>query len=188
MINPSRVSLKCRRGHQYLYDLDKAGEIQCLHNSCSEIINSSRVFRGTHPHIIWVNDEFQTSSNYVATFTTIPLTSKSTFEGLPTVYPINPTTKNSLSKKSFALVHQIVAVDANCFKDKNGHWLQRIGQLARNDKNEIIDRLKFYLGLTSAPNEDWFKRNASPELIRKIYDSLSEDEQQEVLNDLFSNI
>ena len=29
MVNPSRVSLSCRNGHQYLYDLPEPSEVEC---------------------------------------------------------------------------------------------------------------------------------------------------------------
>ncbi|WP_235335352.1 MULTISPECIES: hypothetical protein [Aphanizomenon] len=86
-INPYKVSLRCKLGHVHIYNLDEPGEVEC--QTCSENINSSRVFRGTHPYIIWTSDQFQDESGYIATFSVIPLTSQTTFNGLPTTYPIN---------------------------------------------------------------------------------------------------
>ncbi len=83
-INPYRVSLRCRVGHTHIYDLDEPGEVQCQTISCTENINSSRVFRGTHPYVVWTGDEFQDESGYIATFSVIPLTSQTTSNGLPT--------------------------------------------------------------------------------------------------------
>ncbi|MBD2513343.1 type II toxin-antitoxin system PemK/MazF family toxin, partial [Nostoc muscorum FACHB-395] len=113
-INPYRVSLRCKLGHVHIYNLDEPGEVEC--QTCTENINSSRVFRGIHPYIIWTSDQFQDESGYIATFCVIPLTSQGTFNGLPTTYPINSTSRNGLDKSSYALVHQICTVDANCFK------------------------------------------------------------------------
>jgi len=61
-INPYRVSLRCKLGHVHIYNLDEPGEVEC--QSCKENINSSRVFRGTHPYIIWTSDQFQDESGY----------------------------------------------------------------------------------------------------------------------------
>ncbi|MBW4539735.1 MAG: type II toxin-antitoxin system PemK/MazF family toxin [Myxacorys chilensis ATA2-1-KO14] len=150
-------------------------------------INSSRVFRGTHPHIIWTSDEFQDTSDYIQTFTAIPLTSQTTFAGLPTTYPITNTARNGLSDKSYALVHQVCTVDGNCFKDASSNWLDRKGQLDKNDKIEIEKRLKYFLGFNDEPDEDWFKKNASPALVQKIYGYLSESDRSVLLNSLLDD-
>ncbi len=181
MINPYRVSLRCSSGHIHFYNLNEPGEIECQTVSCSLTINSSRVFRGTHPHIIWTSDQFQDESGYIQTFTAIPLTSQTTFSGLPTTYPITNTAKNGLSKKSYALVHQICTVDGNCLKDASGNWINRTGQLDIKDKSKITERLKFFLGFDNAPDDDWFKQNSSPELVEKIYGYLSDSEKKVLL-------
>lgn len=188
MINPYRVSLRCRSGHVHIYDLDAPGEIECKTLFCTLTINSSRVFRETHPHVIWTSDEFQDESGYIQTFTAIPLTSQTTFAGLPTTYPITNTAKNGLAKKSYALVHQICTVDGNCFKDASGNWLNRQGQLEQKDRSEITKRLKFFLGFDNAPDEDWFKQNASPELVQKIYGYLSDAEKSALLESLLDDL
>jgi mRNA-degrading endonuclease toxin of MazEF toxin-antitoxin module len=139
------------------------------------VINSSRVFRGKHPYIVWTSDEFQDESTYIQTLTLIPLTSQETSKGLPTVYPINSTTTNGLDKNSFALVHQICTVDANCFKDSQGDWLKRVGQLNQADKEAIEERLKYFLNLGDNPGEDWFIKNASPELLQKVFNHLPDE-------------
>ena len=184
MINSYRVSLRCSRGHIHIYNLNEPGEIECQTVSCLLKINSSRVLRGTHPHIIWTSDAFQDTSGYIQTFTAIPLTSQTTFSGLPTTYPITNTVKNGLRKKSYALVHQICTVDGNCFKDLSGNWLQRNGQLDQKDRAEITKRLKFYLGFDESPSNDWFKQNASPDLVQKIYGHLSAAEKNALLESL----
>ncbi|MUH00974.1 type II toxin-antitoxin system PemK/MazF family toxin [Scytonema sp. UIC 10036] len=189
-INPYRVSLRCKLGHIHLYDLNEPGEIECKTISCQLKINSSKVFRGEHPYIIWTNDQFQDDYSYIETFTVIPLTSSSREQdkGLPTAYPINPTSRNNLDKKSFALVHQICSVDANCFKDSMGNWLNRIGQLEQADREAIEERLKYFLNLQDNPSEDWFARNASPELLKKIFDYLPKDTQNLALEELIDNL
>jgi mRNA interferase MazF len=188
MINPYRVSLRCSSGHTHVYTLDEPGEVECRTVSCSLTINASRVFRGTHPHIIWTSNEFQEASGYIQTFTAIPLTSQTTFSGLPTIYPINNTARNGLSKKSYALVHQICTVDGNCFKDESGNWLPREGQLDPKDKAGINQRLKFFLGFDESPSDDWFKQNASPELVQKIYGHLSDAEKKALLESLIDDL
>jgi mRNA-degrading endonuclease toxin of MazEF toxin-antitoxin module len=192
-INPYRVSLTCHFRHVHIYELNEPGEVEC--KTCQEKINSSRVIRGEHPHIIWTSDEFQDQSGYKATFSVIPLTSEKTHTslhtGLPTTLPINPTQKNGLDKKSYALVHQLFAVDANCFKDKVGNWLERKGQLERADKDAIDERLKFHLGLIDNPSDDWFIKNANIETLKKVFYSLPNKELksqaiEELINDLES--
>lgn len=174
-INPSRVSLRCKFGHHHIYERNEPGDIECKTISCTQVINSSRVFRGKHPYIVWTSDEFQDESTYIQTLTLIPLTSQETSKGLPTVYPINSTSTNGLDKTSFALVHQICTVDANCFKDSKGHWLKRVGQLDKADKEAIEERLKYFLNLGDNPGEDWFIKNASIELLQKVFNSLADE-------------
>ena len=188
-INPYRVSLSCHFRHIHIYELNEPGEVEC--KTCKDTINSSRVLRGEHPHIIWTSDEFQDKSGYIATFSAIPLTSQTTYTGLITTYPINPTQKNGLDKKSYALVHQPCTVDANCFKDLAGNWLERKGQLEKADKDAIDERLKFYLGLTDNPSGDWWAKNASIELLKKVYyflpnKDIKSQAIEELINDLES--
>jgi mRNA interferase MazF len=51
-INPYRVSLQSKSGHVHIYNLDEPGELEC--QTCSDNINSSRVFRGTHPYMVHI--------------------------------------------------------------------------------------------------------------------------------------
>jgi mRNA interferase MazF len=118
----------------------------------------------------------------------IPLTSQSTFNGLPTTYPVNSTTKNGLDKNSYVLVHQICTVDANCFKDVSGNWLNRIGQLDKADKIAIEERLKYFLNIQVNPSEDWFAQNASPELVKKVFGYLDEDNKNLTLEELIKSL
>ncbi|MBD2133540.1 MULTISPECIES: type II toxin-antitoxin system PemK/MazF family toxin [unclassified Sphaerospermopsis] len=185
-INPYRVSLRCKLGHVHIYNLDEPGEVEC--QTCKENINSSRVFRGTHPYIIWTSDQFQDESGYIATFSVIPLTSQTTFNGLPTTYPINRTARNGLDKNSYVLVHQICTVDANSFKDSSENWLNRIGQLDKPDKEAIEERLKYFLNIQDNPSEDWFAQNASPEIVKKVFDYLSEEDKSSVIEELINNL
>lgn len=188
MINPYRVSLRCSSGHSHFYDLDEPGEVECRTSSCSLRINSSRVFRGTHPHVIWTGDQFQDESNYLQTFTVIPLTSQETFLGLPTTYPIDNTVGNGLIRKSYALVHQLCTVDGNCFKDATGNWLNRIGKINSGDREGITRRLKFFLSLDESPSDDWLSQNASGALVQKVYSYLSETEKRELLERLLDDL
>ncbi|MEM9007898.1 MAG: type II toxin-antitoxin system PemK/MazF family toxin [Cyanobacteria bacterium P01_F01_bin.86] len=116
------------------------------------------------------------------------MTSQTTFAGLPTTYPIRNTARNGLEKTSYALVHQICTLDSNCFKDGSGNWLRRKGQLEKKDKEELDRRLKFLLGFDDNPNEDWFKQNATPELVQKIYGYLSESDRNTLLENLLDGL
>ncbi|MDB9311693.1 type II toxin-antitoxin system PemK/MazF family toxin [Spirulina sp. CS-785/01] len=186
-INPYRVSLRCRSGHQYFYDLSEPRELTCQHSGCNLVINSSRVFWGDHPYIIWENNKFQDEENYIETFTAIPLTSKTTYAGLSTAYPITKTARNGLEKTSYALVHQICTVDGTCFKDSQGDWLVRIGQLSKDDKLKIEETLIYYLNINREPTEDWFRENASPKLLKKVFDLLPEDDREGDLKNLLDD-
>ena len=62
--------------------------------------------------------------------------------------------REGLDKTSYALVHQICAVDGNCFKDAQG---------------------------------DWFRENASPELLKKVFDFLPEGDRETAVNDLLDD-
>jgi mRNA-degrading endonuclease toxin of MazEF toxin-antitoxin module len=188
LINPYRLSLRCRRGHQYFYDLEAPGELTCKRSGCNLLINSSRVLRGEHPYLIWTSDQFQDEENYIQTFTAIPLTSQTTFAGLSTTYPITKTKQNGLEKTSYALVHQICTVDGNCFKDSQGNWLVRMGQLSKDDKEEIEETLIYYLNINTDPNEDWLRDNASPELVKQIFGFLQEEQKESNLNDLLDEM
>lgn len=189
-INPYKVSLRCKLGHTHIYELNELGEVECKNTSCTLKINSSRVFRGEHPHVIWTSDKLQDESNYVQTFTVIPLTSKETYKGLSTVYPINATAKNGLSQNSYALVHQICTVDANSFKDALGSWHTRIGQLDTADKSAIEQRLKYFLDIQENPSEDWFAQNSSLDILKKVFYYLPENEKklgvEQLMDDLYS--
>lgn len=190
MINPYNVLLTCYKGHQYFYKLPEPSDIDCKHPSCTETINSSHVLRGCHPYIIWENDEFQEQEKYIQTFTTIPLTSKTTYSGLSTVYPITKTNQNGLVCKSYALVHQICTVDSNCFKDNDGKWKEREGQLSKSDKEEIEETLAYYLGIRVCrePDDDWLKNNASPKLIKKIFNFLPNEQKQITVENLIDEL
>lgn len=185
-INPYRVSLRCKVGHVHIYNLDEPGEVEC--KTCTQNINSSRVFRGIHPYIIWTSDEFQDKYGYTSTFSVIPLTSQTTSSGLPTIYPINSTSRNGLYKTSYALVHQICTVEANCFKDSSANWVDRIGQLDKPDKDVIEERLKYFLNIQENPSEDWFTQNASLELLKKVFDYLPEDTKSLAIEKLINNL
>jgi mRNA interferase MazF len=188
MINPYRVSLRCKMGHIHFYDLIEPGEVECQTASCSLSINSSHVFRGTHPHIIFTSDEFEADTNYsVKTFQVIPLTSKTTFAGLPTTYPIVSNSKNGLTTKSYALVHQLYPINSDCFKKADGSWMERMEQLDSRDRREIEQRLKFSLELSS-PTTDDFLRNMTPELFKKAYGHLADDLKMKALEDLIDGV
>ncbi|HLO88230.1 MAG TPA: type II toxin-antitoxin system PemK/MazF family toxin [Nostocaceae cyanobacterium] len=181
-INPYRMALKCKSNHIHIYDLDQLGEVEC--KTCKSTMGSSRVLRGEHPYIIWTSDKFQDELGYIATFSAVPLTSQTTFNGLPTTYPINPTSRNGLDKQSYALVNQICTVDANCFKDASGNWLERIGQLDKSDKDAIEERLKYYLNIQENPSDDWFIQNASIDLLKKVFEHLPDTQKTKALEEL----
>ncbi len=190
LINPYRVFLRCLLDHIHFYNLDKPGEISCKTGDCRQIINYSRTFRGEQPYIIWESGKFKNGVNYIDTFTAIPLvfSMRERVKGLPIVYPINPTKSNGFEKQSFALAHQIFTVDASCFKDDSGDWLTRIGQIGKGEKQAIEERLKYFLDIQDNPNDDWFIKNVSLEVLREVFDNLAEDNQYSALVDLIDDV
>ncbi|NES65429.1 MAG: type II toxin-antitoxin system PemK/MazF family toxin [Okeania sp. SIO2D1] len=173
-INPQKVYLTCKSNHTYLYDIEPLDYVECQHSSCTQKVNPSRVLRGAHPYIVLTSKKFSDESGYIETFNAIPLTSQETYKGLPTTYPINPTTKNCLEKQSFALVHQICTIDANYFKNKEGKWKERIGQLDKPDREAIGERLK---NLFDLEQDDWFTKNVSSELLIEIMYKMPENQR-----------
>jgi mRNA interferase MazF len=68
------------------------------------------------------------------------------------------------------------------------NWLDRMGQLDATDKKEIERRLKYFFGVAHSPDEDWFKQNASPELVQKIFGYLPNTEKNKVLETLLEDL
>ncbi|MEG4323486.1 MULTISPECIES: type II toxin-antitoxin system PemK/MazF family toxin [unclassified Microcoleus] len=180
LVNPQKVSLRCKHNHNQIYDLSQAGKIECKTVDCNLIINSSMVLRGEHHYLIWASDQFQDESELLETFTVIPLTFQETCKGLPTAYPINSTSKHGLSQNCLALVHQICNVDANCFKDSQGNWLERVGQVDKGDKESIDERLKYFLNLEDDCSNDWLMNNVSGEVLEKVFDYLPKEIQKKI--------
>ena len=139
--------------------------------------------RGKHPHIIW--SEY--SYGKFHTYHVIPLTSKDTFRGLPSVYPIKKNGRNGLDKNSLALVHQLTMIDSECLRYGNGQWMQRMGVISADDRKAIELRLKFSLQLSETPSDDWFTENASPELLKQIFSNLNKEQQENIVTDLLDS-
>lgn len=138
---------------------------------------------------MYSNDSFYEETGYTHTFTVIPLTSQTTFSGLPTTFPIRANQSNGLSKTSYALIHQICTVEASCFKVIGDDvWKQRIGQISKQDKQQIDERLRYFFGFPDAPSDDWLKKNASPELLKKIFGYLPEDQRDPALESLMDDL
>ena len=177
MVNPGRVVLKCKLGHEHIYDISGPQELNCSHSSCILKINSSRVMRGEHPYIIWSDYSYGKFHLYHA----IPLTSKDTFRGLPTAYPIKKNSRNGLTCNSLALVHQLTTIDVESFKKSNGDWMHRFGVINSDEKRDLEDRLRLALKLPNDPSEDWFARNASPELLEKVFMHIDPSQREETI-------
>lgn len=184
MINPYRVSLRCHNGHRHFYELEEPGEVNCKRSGCSQTVNSSRVQRGSHPYIIWTSDEFLDELKKFPVFNAIPLTSQTTFSDFPTTYSIANTTKNGLTCRSYALVHQITTIESNCLRDGSGNWIPKMGILPKKDKDQIQRRLAYLVGFDNSPSEDWFQENASRELLKKVFGFLPEGDREGAVNDL----
>lgn len=184
MIDPKRVVLKRSLGHEQIYDISGPEELNCSHSQCTQKINSSRVMRGTHLHIVW--SEYNHGKFHL--YHAIPLTSKETFRGLPTAYPIKANSRNGLACNSLALVHQLTPIDLECFKETSGDWMKRIGLINADEKKDIEERLRLALSLPSDPNEDWFIRNASPELLEKVFMQIEPSQREGVISRLIDKL
>ncbi|WP_265234207.1 type II toxin-antitoxin system PemK/MazF family toxin [Lyngbya sp. CCAP 1446/10] len=189
LVNPQKVSLRCLHNHNHIYDLSEPGEIECKTVHCTMIINSSRFLRGEHHYLFWEIDQFQDDAECLQTFTVIPLTFQETCKGLPTAYPINSTSKNGLDKNSLALVHQICSIDANSFKDSQGNWFERVGQVDKGDKESIEERLRYFLNFGDNSSDDWLMNNVSVEVLEKVFDYLPKNmtkniDLEKVISDL----
>ena len=184
-IDPKFVYLKCKDDHEHHYDISSKDSIECKEHDCYLTINSSQIMRGEHPYIVWSNFYKPPLINL---YYVIPLTSQDTFNGLPTTYAIKPSKDNNLTKKGYALIHQLTTVDAACFKDINGDWIERRGKIDKDQKEDIKKRLINLLNLPSEPNDDWLKNNASPELIKKISIYLTSEELKETTEFLVDKI
>ncbi|MHC5917929.1 MAG: type II toxin-antitoxin system PemK/MazF family toxin, partial [Nostoc sp.] len=66
--------------------------------------------------------------------------------------------------------------------------LDRIGQLDKPDKDAVEERLKYFLNIQENPSEDWFAQNASPELLKKVFDYLPENTKNLVIEELINNL
>lgn len=179
-IDPHQIVIECKAKHRNMHDL--VGVLPTTCPDCGQEINPCRVFRYRHPHIVWSSDELTQSLKSIETFVVIPMTSQERYTGLPSVYPITPSVKNGLKKKSYALTHQIYTVDANHFKDLLGGWRQREGQIDKKDKQGIGECIEYTLGCPP-PGEDWFRDNASREMLDLIWPNLSQTDREKFLSD-----
>ncbi|WP_236104018.1 hypothetical protein [Sphaerospermopsis reniformis] len=48
--------------------------------------------------------------------------------------------------------------------------------------------LKYFLNIQDNPSEDWFAQNASPEIVKKVFDYLSEEDKSSVIEELINNL
>lgn len=62
-----------------------------------------------------------------------------------------------------------------------------MGQLSSDDKEEINQTLIYYFDLSGDPTDDWFRENASPDLVQKVYGLLSDVDKEMVLEKLLDN-
>lgn len=189
LVNPQKVSIRRQHNHNQIYDLNEPDKMECKTLDCKLTVNYSRVLPGEHHYLFWEIDQVQDKSESLQTFTVIPLTFQTTCKGLPTAYPINSTSKNGLDRNSLALVHQICTVDANCFKDSQGNWLDRVGQVDKGDKESIEERLKYFFNLGNDSSDDWLMNNVSVEVLEKVFDYLPQDmtkkiDLEKVISDL----
>ncbi len=170
MVDPNRLVLTCQIGHRHEYDLLGDLIISCAEPSCTQKIQKTKIMAGIHPYIIWTELEY---GNNFHLYYAIPLTSKTTFDGLPTAIPLVRDTGNGLDKDSFALIHQVTPINSECFRDIQGQWLERKGRLSPKQMKRLEEQLKKFWIFSMSMDEDWFKQNASLELCQAIFANLS---------------
>lgn len=69
----------------------------------------------------------------------------------------------------------LCTVDANCFKDSQGNWCERVGQVDKGDKESIEQRLNYFLNLWDNSSDDWLMNNVSVEVLEKVFDYLPQE-------------
>ncbi len=48
--------------------------------------------------------------------------------------------------------------------------------------------LKYFLNIQENPSDDWFVKNASPEILKKMFDNLPEESKQSAIEELIDNL
>jgi len=190
MIDASTVLATCRGGHFQFAHLD-VGEADCVRADCTQKVNLSHVQRGPRPYVVWSHSDLLDGQKMYNTITAIPLTSKSTYNGLPTTYPINKSTKNGLTERSHAIITQITAIDHRAFKEQENSkdvWRHRVGQLDKDDKEAIAARIAYLFGVDETPSPDWFKQHASIDLIEQVFDNLPADQRSVAIERLIEKL
>ncbi len=65
--------------------------------------------------------------------------------------------------------------------DAAGKWIERSGKLKPEEIEEIDERLRYLLGLSQDPSDDWFVKNATPQLLEKVYRDIKPEERENAL-------
>lgn len=153
MANPTRTVIRCATCSQVdAYD-HTPGSAPCtgtyhvngVHQACPRTHNVSRVFRGAHPLVVLTPEEDMTSMTGV--LIVVPMTSKRTFEGLYTSYPVSNTTSNGLSMPGWVLCHNPLVIDKRALRTPNNSaWLKRLGALRAQELDEVRMRLAYAVG------------------------------------------
>lgn len=181
-VNPHVVVKKCRAGHISTYHLEAPGFELCKKKGCNEEVNTSHIQRGEHPYIIWTSQLLQDAAgSSLKTFIVIPLTSQTTFTGLPTTYPLAPNAENGLSRKSYALISQMQSLDASCLRDRDGNWKEKVGVLGKKDKDRIHKRICFAL---DTPKDDSFMGDNPQAKIKDLFQQVPEDGRSSLIEEL----
>jgi mRNA interferase MazF len=175
MVDPNLLVLSCKAGHRHSYDILGGTTTGCAEPSCAERVQTTKIMAGTHPHLIWRSLEY---GNNFHLYYAIPLTSQTTFNGLPTAIPIRRDSGNGLDKDSFALIHQVTPVNSECFRDSQGQWIERMGRLGKKSMDRLEEQLKKFWLISMSMDEDWFRQNASLAMCQTIFGNLSPADQE----------
>lgn len=66
--------------------------------------------------------------------------------------------------------------------------MKRLGVISTAERKDIEERVRFALNLPSDPNEDWFTRNASPELLEKVFMQIELNQREGAISRLIDKL
>ncbi|MBO3461139.1 hypothetical protein G7B40_017415 [Aetokthonos hydrillicola Thurmond2011] len=69
---------------------------------------------------------------------------------------------------------------------RNG--LDKVAQLDKSDKDAIEERLKYFFNFQENPSDNWFAQNASPELLKKVFNYIPENTKPSAIKELINNL
>ncbi len=199
MIDPARMFKQCKRGHwsRMTHDFH---EQTCPVSGCGLKFSVTGVHSGPHPYLVWGANKIHTK---LRTFTCIPMSSKPYYEGMDSVFTLDPHKTNGLTSRSHLLCQQVCSVEPGCFKDPQGDWIARIGLLNKENLDKVAARLYNWFDLEPSIRR-WARWMVSPDavvealtgfdspqieqVLQAVLKSIPEDERERAVEELLNNI